>query len=113
MCCKKANGAMKTSSVDFNTPSPMESNNMEPVLQCLRKNSFSPGEVGNGGKREICSLNNGRSRTLEGKISVRSSKDQLVKKTFISACRNDKCFPVETLPDVERECLQTGWGETV
>ncbi|GFX94248.1 hypothetical protein TNCV_4292931 [Trichonephila clavipes] len=33
--CKKANGAMKTSSVNFNTPSPMESNYQRFVL--LRK----------------------------------------------------------------------------
>ncbi|GFT16075.1 hypothetical protein TNCV_3316071 [Trichonephila clavipes] len=47
--CKKVNGAMKTSSVNFNTPSPMESKHRRFAL--LEK-SLSPGS-GNGGKREI------------------------------------------------------------
>ncbi|GFV23028.1 hypothetical protein TNCV_729791 [Trichonephila clavipes] len=48
--CKKVNGAMKTSSVNFNTPSPMKSKHRR-FLQCP-ENLPAPGS-GNGGKREI------------------------------------------------------------
>ncbi|GFT49611.1 hypothetical protein TNCV_3367631 [Trichonephila clavipes] len=53
LLCKKANGAMKTSSVEFisrsPTPSPMKSKHRRFVLL---EGSLSPGS-GNGGKREI------------------------------------------------------------
>ncbi|GFX09660.1 hypothetical protein TNCV_2186561 [Trichonephila clavipes] len=70
--CKKVKGAMKTSSVNFNTPSPMESKHRR--LQCS-EGSLSPGS-GNGGKRDRFEQT---SRTRERKISMRSTKE-LIKK---------------------------------
>ncbi|GFY23109.1 phosphatase and actin regulator 2 [Trichonephila clavipes] len=55
--CKKVNGAMKTSSVNFNTPSPMKTKHR---------------------------------RTLERKISMRSTKDQLVKKDVLMPDGTDR-----------------------
>ncbi|GFT08830.1 phosphatase and actin regulator 2 [Trichonephila clavipes] len=79
--CKKANGAMKTSSVEFisrsPTPSPMNSKYRRFVL--LRK-IFEPWQWKRRKKRNRFEQT---SRTLERKISMRSTKDQLVKKTFL------------------------------
>ncbi|GFX65478.1 transposon Tf2-6 polyprotein [Trichonephila clavipes] len=75
--CKKVNGAMKTSSVNFNTPSPMESKYRRFAL--LRK-IFQPWQWKRRKKRNRFEQT---SRTLERKISMRSTKDQLVKKTFL------------------------------
>ncbi|GFW87167.1 retrovirus-related Pol polyprotein from transposon 412 [Trichonephila clavipes] len=79
--CKKANGAMKTSSVEFisrsPTPSPMNSNYRRFVL--LRR-IFQPWQWKRRKKRNRFAQT---SRTLERKISMRSTKDQLVKKTFL------------------------------
>ncbi|GFV56504.1 phosphatase and actin regulator 2 [Trichonephila clavipes] len=74
--CKKVNGAMKTS-VNFNTPSPMESKYRRFVL--LRK-IFQPWQRKRKKKRNRFEQT---SRTLQRKISMRSTKDQLVKKTFL------------------------------
>ncbi|GFX18366.1 integrase catalytic domain-containing protein [Trichonephila clavipes] len=78
---KKVNGAMKTSSVEFisrsPTPSPMERNYRRFVL--LRR-IFEPWQWKRRKKRNRFEQT---SRTLERKISMRSTKDQLVKKTFL------------------------------
>ncbi|GFV41009.1 hypothetical protein TNCV_2666001 [Trichonephila clavipes] len=90
--CKKANGAMKTSSVEFISrspnPLPMKSKHHRFVLL---EGSSSPGS-GNEGKRE--NRFKQTSRTLQRKISMRSTKDQLVKKRRSHACET-QCFPVE------------------
>ncbi|GFV51683.1 phosphatase and actin regulator 2 [Trichonephila clavipes] len=80
--CKKVSGAMKTSSVEFisrsPTPSPMKSKHRRFVL--LRK-IFEPWQWKRRKKRNRFEQT---SRTLERKISMRSTKDQLVKKkTFL------------------------------
>ncbi|GFY08199.1 transposon Tf2-6 polyprotein [Trichonephila clavipes] len=85
--CKKVNGAMKTSSVNFNAPSPMESKYRRFVL--LRK-IFEPWQWKRRKKRSRFEQT---SRTLERKISMRSTKDQLVKKDVLMPVK--QCFPVE------------------
>ncbi|GFV75898.1 phosphatase and actin regulator 2 [Trichonephila clavipes] len=74
--CKKVNGAMKTSSVNFNTPSPMESKHRRFTL--LRK-IFQPWQWKRRKKRNRFEQT---SRTLERKISMRSTKE-LIKKAFL------------------------------
>ncbi|GFW78191.1 retrovirus-related Pol polyprotein from transposon 412 [Trichonephila clavipes] len=86
--CKKVKGAMKTSSVNFNTPSPMESKHRRFTM--LRK-IFQPWQWKRRKKRNRFEQ---ASRTLERKISMRSTKDQLVKKVLSYACET-QCFPVE------------------
>ncbi|GFX04000.1 retrovirus-related Pol polyprotein from transposon opus [Trichonephila clavipes] len=90
--CKKANGAMKTSSVEFisqsPTPSPMNSNYRRFVL--LRK-IFEPWQWKRRKKRNRFEQT---SRTLEWKISMRSTKDQLVKKDVFMPVKHN-VFPVE------------------
>ncbi|GFU65653.1 DUF1758 domain-containing protein [Trichonephila clavipes] len=89
--CKKANCAMKTSSVEFisrsPTPSPMERNYRRFVL--LRK-IFEPWQWKRRKKRNRFEQT---SRTLQRKISMRSTKDQLVKKDVLMPVK--QCFPVE------------------
>ncbi|GFV89960.1 phosphatase and actin regulator 2 [Trichonephila clavipes] len=68
---------MKTSSVNFNTPSPMESKHRRFVL--LRR-IFEPWQWKRRKKRDSFEQT---SRTLERKISMRSTKDQLVKKDVL------------------------------
>ncbi|GFX90515.1 integrase catalytic domain-containing protein [Trichonephila clavipes] len=89
--CKKANGAMKTSSVEFisrsPTPSPMERNYRRFVL--LRR-IFQPWQWKRRKKRNRFEQT---SRTLQRKISMRSTKDQLVKKDVLMPVK--QCFPVE------------------
>ncbi|GFU65327.1 transposon Tf2-9 polyprotein [Trichonephila clavipes] len=89
--CKKANGAMKTSSVEFisrsPTPSPMNSNYRRFVL--LRR-IFEPWQWKRRKKRNRFEQT---SRTLQRKISMRSTKDQLVKKDVLMPVK--QCFPVE------------------
>ncbi|GFW63119.1 retrovirus-related Pol polyprotein from transposon 412 [Trichonephila clavipes] len=89
--CKNANGAMKTSSVEFisrsPTPSPMNSNYRRFVL--LRR-IFEPWQWKRRKKRNRFEQT---SRTLQRKISMRSTKDQLVKRRS-HACET-QCFPVE------------------
>ncbi|GFX93341.1 transposon Tf2-9 polyprotein [Trichonephila clavipes] len=89
--CKKVNGAMKTSSVEFisrsPTPSPMERNYRRFVL--LRK-IFEPWQWKRRKKRNRFEQT---SRTLQRKISMRSTKDQLVKKDVLMPVK--QCFPVE------------------
>ncbi|GFU78956.1 transposon Tf2-6 polyprotein [Trichonephila clavipes] len=89
--CKKANGAMKTSSVEFisrsPTPSPMERKYRRFVL--LRR-IFEPWQWKRRKKRNRFEQT---SRTLQRKISMRSTKDQLVKKDVLMPVK--QCFPVE------------------
>ncbi|GFT79127.1 retrovirus-related Pol polyprotein from transposon 412 [Trichonephila clavipes] len=81
LLCKKANGAMKTKSVEFISrspyPLPMKSDHRRFVL--LRK-IFEPWQWKRRKKRNRFEQT---SRTLQRKISMRSTKDQLVKKTFL------------------------------
>ncbi|GFX32306.1 retrovirus-related Pol polyprotein from transposon 412 [Trichonephila clavipes] len=89
--CKKANGAMKTSSVEFisrsPTPSPMNSNYHRFVL--LRR-IFQPWQWKRRKKKNRFKQT---SRTLQRKISMRSTKDQLVKRDVLMPVK--QCFPVE------------------
>ncbi|GFV75331.1 transposon Tf2-6 polyprotein [Trichonephila clavipes] len=89
--CKKANGAMKTSSVEFISrspnPLPMKSEHRRFVL--LRK-IFEPWQWKRRKKRNRFEQT---SRTLQRKISMRSTKDQLVKKDVLKPVK--QCFPVE------------------
>ncbi|GFT85968.1 phosphatase and actin regulator 2 [Trichonephila clavipes] len=88
--CKKVNGAMKTSSVDFNSqqtnPSPMESKYRRFAL--LRK-IFQPWQWKRRKKRNRFEQT---SRTLERKISMRSTKDQLVKKDVLMPVKHTMFF---------------------
>ncbi|GFW76531.1 hypothetical protein TNCV_4067341 [Trichonephila clavipes] len=81
--CKKANCAMKTSSVEFisrsPTPSPMERKYRRFVL--LRTNSSTQ----QWKRRKKRNRFEQTSRTLQRKISMRSTKDQLVEKDAL--CR--------------------------
>ncbi|GFY34060.1 transposon Tf2-9 polyprotein [Trichonephila clavipes] len=89
--CKKANGAMKTSSVEFISrspnPLPMKSEHRRFVL--LRR-IFEPWQWKRRKKRNRFEQT---SRTLQRKISMRSTKDQLVKKDVLMPVT--QCFPVE------------------
>ncbi|GFS94849.1 retrovirus-related Pol polyprotein from transposon 412 [Trichonephila clavipes] len=91
LLCKKTNGAMKTSSVEFisrsPTPSPMNSNYRRFVL--LRR-IFQPWQWKRRKKRNRFEQT---SRTLQRKISMRSTKDQLVKKDVLMPVK--QCFTVE------------------
>ncbi|GFV39785.1 transposon Tf2-6 polyprotein [Trichonephila clavipes] len=91
--CKKVNGAMKTSSVNFNTPSPMKSKYRRFVL--LRK-IFEPWQWKRRKKRNRFEQT---SRTLQRKISMRSTKDQLVKKDVLMPVKHNVFL--WNLPDVE------------
>ncbi|GFW32054.1 transposon Tf2-9 polyprotein [Trichonephila clavipes] len=105
--CKKANGAMKTSSVEFisrsPTPSPMNSKYRRFVL--LRK-IFQPWQWKRRKKRNRFKQT---SRTLQRKISMRSTKDQLVKKDVLMPVK--QCVFLWNLPDVEE--VPPHDGETV
>ncbi|GFV83239.1 phosphatase and actin regulator 2 [Trichonephila clavipes] len=105
--CKKANGAMKTSSVEFISrspnPLPMKSEHRRFVL--LRK-ILSPGSGSEGKKRNRFEQT---SRTLQRKISMRSTKDQLVKKDVLMPVKNNVFL--WNLPDVEE--VPSHDGETV
>ncbi|GFW46096.1 retrovirus-related Pol polyprotein from transposon opus [Trichonephila clavipes] len=101
--CKKVNGAMKTSSVNFNTPSPMESKHRRFTM--LRK-IFEPWQWKRRKKRNRFEQT---SRTLERKISMRSTKDQLVKKDVLMPVKHNVFL--WNLPDVEE--VPSHDGETV
>ncbi|GFX02442.1 transposon Tf2-6 polyprotein [Trichonephila clavipes] len=95
--CKKANGAMKTSSVEFISrspnPLPMKSEHRRFVL--LRR-IFEPWQWKRRKKRNRFEQT---SRTLQRKISMRSNKDQLVKKDVLMPVK--QCVFLWNLPDVE------------
>ncbi|GFT13695.1 phosphatase and actin regulator 2 [Trichonephila clavipes] len=101
--CKKVNGAMKTSSVNFNTPSPMESKYRRFAL--LQK-IFQPWQWKRRKKRNRFEQT---SRTLQRKISMRSTKDQLVKKDVLMPVKHNVFL--WNLPDVEE--VPSHDGETV
>ncbi|GFS69718.1 phosphatase and actin regulator 2 [Trichonephila clavipes] len=103
LLCKKVNGAMKTSSVNFNTPSPMESKYRRFTM--LRK-IFEPWQWKRRKKRNRFEQT---SRTLERKISMRSTKDQLVKKDVLMPVKHNVFL--WNLPDVEE--MPSHDGETV
>ncbi|GFV32730.1 transposon Tf2-6 polyprotein [Trichonephila clavipes] len=99
--CKKANGAMKTSSVEFisrsPTPSPMKSKHQRFVL--LRR-IFQPWQWKRRKKRNRIEQT---SRTLQRKISMRSTKDQLVEKDVLMPVKHNVFL--WNLPDVERDAF--------
>ncbi|GFV34347.1 transposon Tf2-6 polyprotein [Trichonephila clavipes] len=101
--CKKVNGAMKTSSVNFNTPSPMESKHRRFTM--LRK-ILEPWQWKRRKKRNRFEQT---SRTLQRKISMRSTKDQLVKKDVLMPVKHNVFL--WNLPDVEE--VPSHDGETV
>ncbi|GFY19890.1 transposon Tf2-6 polyprotein [Trichonephila clavipes] len=105
--CKKANGAMKTSSVEFISrspnPLPMKSEHRRFVL--LRK-IFQPWQWKRRKKRNRFEQT---SRTLQRKISMRSTKDQLVKKVILMPVKHNVFL--WNLPDVEE--MPSHDGETV
>ncbi|GFU73964.1 phosphatase and actin regulator 2 [Trichonephila clavipes] len=105
--CKKANCAMKTSSVEFisrsPTPSPMERNYRRFVL--LPK-IIQPWQWKRRKKRNRFEQT---SRTLQRKISMRSTKDQLVEKDVFMPVKHNVFL--WNLPDVEE--VPSHDGETV
>ncbi|GFT13008.1 transposon Tf2-6 polyprotein [Trichonephila clavipes] len=105
--CKKANDAMKTSSVEFisrsPTPSPMNSKYRRFVL--LRR-IFEPWQWKRRKKRNRFEQT---SRTLQRKISMRSTKDQLVKKDVLMPVKHNVFL--WNLPDVEE--VPSHDGETI
>ncbi|GFY07165.1 phosphatase and actin regulator 2 [Trichonephila clavipes] len=100
--CKKVNGAMKTSSVNFNAPSPMESNHRRFTM--LRK-IFQPWQWKRRKKRNRFEQT---SRTLERNISMRSTKE-LIKKDVLMPVKHNVFL--WNLPDVEE--MPSHDGETV
>ncbi|GFW11194.1 phosphatase and actin regulator 2 [Trichonephila clavipes] len=100
--CKKVTGAIKTSSVEFISPSPMKSEQRRFVL--LRK-IFEPWQWKRRKKRNRFEQT---SRTLERKISMRSTKYQLVKKDVLMPVKHVFLW---NLPDVEE--VPSHDGETV
>ncbi|GFW70261.1 integrase catalytic domain-containing protein [Trichonephila clavipes] len=105
--CKKANGAMKTSSVEFisqsPTPSPMNSNYRRFVLL---QRIFQPWQWKRRKKRNRFKQT---SRTLQRKISMRSTKDRLVKKDVFMPVKHNVFL--WNLPDVEE--VPSHDGETI
>ncbi|GFU83311.1 phosphatase and actin regulator 2 [Trichonephila clavipes] len=101
--CKKVNGAMKTSSVNFNAPSPMKS---EQRRFAMLRRIFQPWQWKRRKKRDRFEQT---SRTLERKISMRSTKDQLVKKDVLMPVKHNVFL--WNLPDVEE--VPSHDGETV
>ncbi|GFV00477.1 phosphatase and actin regulator 2 [Trichonephila clavipes] len=105
--CKKVTGAMKMSSVEFisrsPTPSPMNSKYRRFVL--LRR-IFQPWQWKRRKKRNRFEQT---SRTLERKMSMRSTKDQLVKKDVLMLVKHNVFL--WNLPNVEE--VPSHDGETV
>ncbi|GFW22917.1 transposon Tf2-6 polyprotein [Trichonephila clavipes] len=105
--CKKANGAMKTSSVEFISrspnPLPMKSKHRRFVLL---QRIFQPWQWKRRKKRNRFEQT---SRTLQRKISMRSTKDQLVEKDVLMPVKHNVFL--WNLPDVEE--VPSHDGETV
>ncbi|GFW10880.1 phosphatase and actin regulator 2 [Trichonephila clavipes] len=105
--CKKVNGAMKTSSVEFISrspnPLPMKSKYRRFVLL---QRIFQPWQWKRRKKRNRFEQT---SRTLQRKISMRSTKDQLVKKDVLMPVKHNVFL--WNLPDVEE--VPSHDGETV
>ncbi|GFX13457.1 DUF1758 domain-containing protein [Trichonephila clavipes] len=113
--CKKVNGAMKKSSVESNSRSP----NLSPMKTKQRRFAmlrriFQPWQWKRRKKRDRFEQT---SRTLERKISMRSTKDQLIKKGVLMPDGSDKNQDSKinvflwNLPDVEE--VPSHDGETV
>ncbi|GFX50503.1 phosphatase and actin regulator 2 [Trichonephila clavipes] len=94
---------MKTSSVNFNAPSPMKSKYRRFAL--LRR-IFEPWQWK---RRKKGNRFEQTSRTLQRKISMRSTKDQLVKKDVLLPVKHNVFL--WNLPDVEE--MPSHDGETV
>ncbi|GFS48040.1 phosphatase and actin regulator 2 [Trichonephila clavipes] len=113
--CKKDNGAMKTSSVEFisrsPTPSPMKSKQRRFAM--LRR-IFEPWQWKRRKKRDRFEQT---SRILERKISMHSTKDQLIRKGVLMPDGSDENQDSKinvflwNLPDVEE--VPSHDGETV
>ncbi|GFY22896.1 phosphatase and actin regulator 2 [Trichonephila clavipes] len=113
--CKKVKGAMKTSSVDSNsrspTPSPMESKHNRFAM--LRR-FFEPWQWKRKKKTDRFEQT---SRTLERKTSMRSTKEEFIKKSVLMPDGSDKNQDSKinvflwNLPDVEE--VPSHDGETV
>ncbi|GFU93477.1 phosphatase and actin regulator 2 [Trichonephila clavipes] len=105
--CKKVNGAMKTSSVEFisRSPTPSPTNSKYRRFVLLRR-IFEPWQWKRRKKRNRFEQT---SRTLERKISMRSTKDQLVKKDVLMPVKHNVFL--WNLPDVEE--VPSHDGETV
>ncbi|GFV00528.1 integrase catalytic domain-containing protein [Trichonephila clavipes] len=105
--CKKANGAMKTSSVEFisRSPTPLPMNSKYRRFVLLRK-IFEPWQWKRRKKRNRFEQT---SRTLQRKISMRSTKDQLVKKDVLMPVKHNVFL--WNLPDVEE--MPSHDGKTV
>ncbi|GFU52710.1 retrovirus-related Pol polyprotein from transposon 412 [Trichonephila clavipes] len=105
--CKKANGAMKTSSVEFisRSPNPLPKKSEHRRFVLLEK-FFEPWQWKRRKKRNRFEQT---SRTLQRKISMRSTKDQLVKKDVLMPVK--QCVFLWNLPDVEE--VPSHDGETV
>ncbi|GFY30702.1 phosphatase and actin regulator 2 [Trichonephila clavipes] len=101
--CKKVNGAMKTSSVEFISPSPMKT---EQRRFAMLRRIFQPWQWKRRKKRNRFEQT---SRTLQRKISMRSTKDQLVKKDVLMPVKHNVFL--WNLPDVEE--VPSHDGETV
>ncbi|GFW80856.1 integrase catalytic domain-containing protein [Trichonephila clavipes] len=113
--CKKVNGAMKKSSVESNSRSP----NLSPTESkhrrfAMLRRIFEPWQWKQRKKRDRFEQT---SRTLERKISMRSSKEELVKKDVLMPDGSDKNQDSKinvfllNLPDVEE--VPSHDGETV
>ncbi|GFW27846.1 transposon Tf2-6 polyprotein [Trichonephila clavipes] len=104
--CKKANGAMKTSSVEFisRSPNPLSMKSKYCRIVLLRR-IFEPWQWKRRKKRNRFEQT---SRTLQRKISMRSTKDQLVKKDVLMPVKHVFLW---NLPDVEE--VPPHDGETV
>ncbi|GFW98010.1 phosphatase and actin regulator 2 [Trichonephila clavipes] len=100
--CKKVNGAMKTSSVNFNTPLPMKSKHRR--FELLRR-IFEPWQWKRRKKRNRFEQT---SRTPERNISMHSTKELIKKDVLISVKHNVFLW---NLPDVEE--VPSHDGETV
>ncbi|GFT79225.1 retrovirus-related Pol polyprotein from transposon 412 [Trichonephila clavipes] len=105
--CKKANCAMKTSSVEFisRSPNPLPMKSKYHRFVLLRK-IFQPWQWKRRKKRNRFEQT---SRTLQRKISMRSTKDQLVKKDVLMPVKHNVFL--WNLPDVEE--VSSHDGETV
>ncbi|GFV41548.1 phosphatase and actin regulator 2 [Trichonephila clavipes] len=105
--CKKANGAMKTSSVEFisRSPNPLPMKSKHPRFVLLRK-IFEPWQWKRRKKKNRFEQT---SRTLQRKISMRSTKGQLVKKDVFMPVKHNVFL--WNLPDVEE--VPSHDGETV
>ncbi|GFS85808.1 transposon Tf2-6 polyprotein [Trichonephila clavipes] len=105
--CKKANGAMKTSSVEFifRSPNPSSMNSKYRRFVLPRK-IFEPWQWKRRKKRNRFEQT---SRTLQRKISMRSTKDQLVEKDVLMPVKHNVFL--WNLPDVEE--VPSHDGETV